>query len=43
MADVVGDLLRIAEDLRIHTTDDVNARLVDMVADRLLRRAFGND
>jgi hypothetical protein len=43
VADIVGDLMRIAEDLRTHTVEDVNARLVDMVADRLLNRAFGTD
>ena len=40
---MVGDLMRIAEDLRTHTIEDVNARLVDMVADQLLVRAFGAD
>ena len=40
---MVGDLMRIAEDLRTHTVEDVNARLTDMVADQLLVRAFGAD
>lgn len=40
---MVGDLMRIAEDLRTHTIEDVNAPLVDMVADQLLVRAFGAD
>jgi hypothetical protein len=40
---MVGDLMRIAEDLRNHTVEDVNARLIDMVADQLLVRAFGAD
>lgn len=38
---MVGDLMRIAEDLRTHTVEDINARLVDMVADQLLNRTFG--
>lgn len=33
--------MRIADDLRTHTVEDVNARLIDMVADKLLDRAFG--
>jgi hypothetical protein len=41
VADMVGDLMRIADDLRTHTVEDVNAHLIDMVADRLLDRAFG--
>lgn len=41
VANMVGDLMRIAEDLRTHTVEDVNTRLVDMVADQLLNRAFG--
>ncbi len=42
IADVVTDLTHIAEDLRTHSTEDVNARLIDLVADQLLRRAaFG--
>jgi len=40
---MIGDLMRIAEDLRNHTVEDVNARLIDMVADQLLVRAFGAD
>jgi hypothetical protein len=43
MTGMVGDLMRIAEDLRTHTVEDVNARLIDMVADQLLVRAFGAD
>jgi hypothetical protein len=43
VANMVGDLLRIADDLRTHTVEDVNARLIDMVADKLLDRAFGAD
>jgi hypothetical protein len=43
VAAMVGDLMRIAEDLRTHTVEDVNARLIDMVADQLLARAFGVD
>jgi hypothetical protein len=39
--DMATDLVRVAEDLRSHTVEDVNARLVDMIADRLLARAFG--
>lgn len=35
--------MRIADDLRSHTVEDVNARLIDMVADKLLNRAFGAD
>jgi hypothetical protein len=41
IADVVTDLMHIAEDLRTHSTEDVKARLIDLVADQLLRRAFG--
>lgn len=41
VANMVGDLMRIAEDLRTHTVEDINARLVDMVADQLLNRTFG--
>lgn len=44
--EVIGmatDLVRVAEDLRTHTVEDVNARLIDMVADQLLARAFGPD
>lgn len=41
IADIVTDLMHIAEDLRTHSTEDVNARLIDLVADQLLRRAFG--
>lgn len=37
------DLVRVAEDLRTHTVEDVNARLIDMVADQMLARAFGPD
>jgi hypothetical protein len=37
------DLVRVADDLRTHTVEDVNARLIDMVADQLLARAFGPD
>jgi hypothetical protein len=40
IAALVGDLMRIADDLRTHTVEDVNARLIDLVADRLLGRAF---
>jgi hypothetical protein len=40
---MVGDLMRIADDLRTHTVEDVNARLIDMIADKLLDRAFGAD
>ena len=43
IADMVGDLMRISEDLRTHTVEDVNARLIDMVSDRLLVRAFGSN
>ena len=43
VATMVGDLLRIADDLRTHTVEDVNARLFDMVANKLLDRAFGAD
>jgi hypothetical protein len=43
VTNIVGDLMRIAEDLRSHTVEDINARLVDMVADQLLARAFGVD
>jgi len=35
--------MRIAEDLRTYIVEDVNAHLIDMVADQLLRRAFGAD
>jgi hypothetical protein len=38
---MVGDLMRIADDLRTHTVEDVNARLIDLVANTLLDRAFG--
>jgi hypothetical protein len=41
VANMVGDLMRIADDLRTHTVEDVNARLIDMVANTLLDRAFG--
>jgi len=43
VANMVGDLLRIADDLRTYTVEDVNARLIDMVANKLLDRAFGAD
>jgi hypothetical protein len=43
VTNMVGDLMRIAEDLRTHTVEDINARLVDMVADQLLGRAFDAD
>jgi hypothetical protein len=43
VTNIVGDLMRIAEDLRSHTVEDISARLVDMVADQLLARAFGVD
>jgi hypothetical protein len=43
VANMVGDLLRIADDLRTHTVEDVNARLIDLVANTLLDRAFGAD
>ncbi|HUY23988.1 MAG TPA: hypothetical protein VMV09_01630 [Candidatus Saccharimonadales bacterium] len=43
VTNMVGDLMRIAEDLRTHTVEDINARLVDMVADQLLASAFGAD
>jgi hypothetical protein len=35
--------MRISEDLRTHTVEDVNARLIDMVADQVLARAFSAD
>jgi hypothetical protein len=35
--------MRIAENLRTHTVEGVNARLIDMVADQLLAPAFGAD
>ncbi|MDQ1370078.1 MAG: hypothetical protein QOF20_2431 [Acidimicrobiaceae bacterium] len=41
VANMVGDLMRIADDLRTHTVEDVNARLIDMVSNTLLDRAFG--
>jgi hypothetical protein len=41
VANMVGDLMRIADHLRTHTVEDVNARLIDMVANTLLDRAFG--
>jgi len=41
VTDMVGDLMRIADDLRTHTIEDVNAHLIDMVGDQLLARAFG--
>ena len=34
------DLVRVGDDLRSHTVEDVNARLIDMIADQLLARAF---
>jgi hypothetical protein len=43
VANMVGDLMRIADDLRTHTVEDVNARLIDMVSNTLLDRAFGAD
>lgn len=43
IADIVTDLMHVAEDLRTHSTEDVNARLIDLVADQLLRRAFGTE
>jgi hypothetical protein len=39
---IIEDLLRIADDL-IAGGDEVNAFLVDQVANRLLDRAFGGD
>ncbi len=33
-------LMRIADDVRTHTVEDVSARLIDMVADKLLDRAL---
>jgi hypothetical protein len=42
MAVVVEDLMRIADDLK-SSGDEVNAYLLDLVANRLLDRAFGGD
>jgi hypothetical protein len=42
MTVVIEDLLRIADDL-LAGGDEVNAFLVDQVANRLLDRAFGGD
>lgn len=39
---IIEDLMRIADDL-IAGGDEVNAFLVDQVANRLLDRAFGGD
>jgi len=43
LINMAGDLMRIADDLRTHAVEDVDARLIDMVADQLLARAFGAD
>jgi hypothetical protein len=43
VANMVGDLMRIADDLRTHTVEDVNARLIDMVSNTLFDRGFGAD
>jgi hypothetical protein len=40
---MVGDLMMVTEDLRTHSVEDVNARLVDMVADQLLARTFDSN
>jgi len=40
VANMVGDHLRTADDLRTRTIEDVNAMLIDTVADKLLDRAF---
>jgi hypothetical protein len=40
---MVGDLMMVAEDLRTHSVEDVNARSVDMVADQLLARTFDSN
>jgi len=43
LINMAGDLMRIADDLRTHAVEDVNARLIDMLADQLLARALGAD
>lgn len=40
IADVVEDLMRIADELR-RSDHEVNAYLLDLVVNRLLDRAFG--
>jgi hypothetical protein len=42
MVVVIEDLMRVADDL-VASGDEVNAFLVDQVANRLLSRAFGGD
>jgi hypothetical protein len=42
MSLIIEDLMRIADDL-IAGGDEVNAFLIDQVANRLLDRAFGGD
>ena len=39
---VVEDLMRVADEL-LGAGDDVNAFLIDQIANRLLTRAFGTD
>ena len=39
---MIEDLMRIADDL-MTAGDEVNAFLIDQVANRLLTRAFGSD
>lgn len=38
---IIEDLMRVAHDLRRHG-DEVNAFVVDQIANQLLDRAFGN-
>jgi hypothetical protein len=42
IAAIIEDLMRIADDL-LAGSDEVNAFLLDAVANRLLDRAFGGD
>lgn len=40
---MVCDLMAIPMNLRTHTVEDVNGRLINMVADQQLARVFGVD
>ena len=42
IADIVEDLMRIADELR-RSDQEVNAYLLDLIVNRLLDRAFGGD